>query len=80
MLVSARDDGKFVGLMQAGNTLQGPPLRVRGSNEEFSHVTIGVLGAALRGGIVLGSLLAGGLMPVATHVWHRANWEQTTPA
>jgi MFS family permease len=50
------------GFMQAGNTLQGTLLSVRGSNEGFSHIAIGVVGAAFWAGIVLGSLLAGTLI------------------
>ena len=50
------------GLTQMGNTLQGTLLSVRGADEEFSHATVGAVGAAFWAGIVLGSLLGGRLI------------------
>ncbi|WP_063776606.1 MFS transporter [Microvirga massiliensis] len=46
-------------LMQAGNTLQGTLLGVRGSLENFTSAQVGAVGAAFWIGVVLGSLRAG---------------------
>lgn len=54
-------------LMQAGNTLQGTLLSVRGSIEEFSPTQIGAVGAAFWVGIVLGSLWAGRVIQQVGH-------------
>src|SRR6516164_7630390 len=56
------------GLMQVGNTLQGTLLSVRGSDEGFSHIAIGAVGAAFWAGIVLGSLLGGRLIRRVGHI------------
>jgi MFS family permease len=56
------------GLMQMGNTLQGTLLSVRGSDEGFSNIAIGAIGAAFWVGIVLGSLLAGRLIQRVGHI------------
>lgn len=56
------------GLMQVGNTLQGTLLSVRGSDEGFSHVAIGAVGAGFWAGIVLGSLLGGRLIRRVGHI------------
>jgi MFS family permease len=56
------------GLMQAGNTLQGTLLSVRGSDVGFSETVVGAVGAAFWVGIVLGSLLGGSLIRRVGHI------------
>lgn len=50
------------GLLQMGNTLQGTLLAVRGGMEGFSHTLIGMIGGAFFAGMMVGSLVAGGII------------------
>jgi MFS family permease len=54
-------------LIQAGNTLQGTLLSVRGSIEQFSPTVIGAVAAAFWAGIVIGSLWAGRVIHQVGH-------------
>src|SRR5260221_14188251 len=56
------------GLIQIGNTFQGPRLRLRGGIEGFSPDQIGGVGSGFWAGIVIGSLRCGKVIAGVGHI------------
>ena len=56
------------GLMEVGSALQATLLSIRGTNEGFSPVAVGAVGAGFWAGIVLGSLYGGRLIRRVGHI------------